>query len=129
MARPPSTHPTDGELELLQVLWQTGPSGLGQICAALRRQRPIATTTVATMLTVMLDKNLVRRKRTAQGYLWSAKTSRQNTATGMVRKLVDLVFDGSAQRLVAHLLESDELSDEERRELRRLIDAELKPGK
>jgi predicted transcriptional regulator len=47
----------------------------------------------------------------------------------MVRKLVDLVFDGSAQRLVAHLLESDELSDEERRELRRLIDAELKPGK
>jgi predicted transcriptional regulator len=129
MARPPSTHPTDGELELLQVLWQTGPAGLGKICAALRRQRPIATTTVATMLKVMLDKNLVRRKRTAQGYLWSAKASRQNTATGMVRKLVDLVFDGSAQRLVAHLLESGELSDQERRELRRLIDAEAKPGK
>jgi predicted transcriptional regulator len=129
MARPPSTHPTDGEIELLQVLWQTGPAALGLICTALRRQRPIATTTVATMLKVMLDKNLVRRRRSAQGYLWSAKTSRQNTATGMVRKLVDLVFDGSAQRLVAHLLESGELSDQERRELRRLIDAEPKPGK
>ena len=90
MARPPSTHPTDGELELLQVLWQAGPCGLGQICAALRLRRPIATTTVATILKVMLDKKLVRRKRTPQGYLWSAKTTRQSAATGMVRKLVDL---------------------------------------
>ncbi len=40
MARPPSAHPTDGELELLQVLWQTGPAGLGQICTALRLRRP-----------------------------------------------------------------------------------------
>lgn len=129
MARSPSTHPTDGELELLQILWQAGPRSLGQICAALRLRRPIATTTVATNLKVMLDKKLVVRKRTPQGYLWSAKTTRQVAAKGMVRKLVDLVFDGSAQRLVAHLLESDQLSDQERRELRRLIDAELKPEK
>ena len=47
----------------------------------------------------------------------------------MVRKLVDSVFDGSAQRLVAHLLESDQLADQERKELRRLLIDELKPGK
>lgn len=129
MARRPSTHPTDGELELLQVLWQAGPCSLGQICTALRLRRPIATTTVATILKTMLGKKLVRRRRTPQGYLWLATTTRQNAATGMVRKLVDLVFDGSAQRLVAHLLESDQLSDEERKELRRLIDTGLKPEK
>lgn len=129
MARPPSTHPTDGELEFLQVLWKSGPSSLGEICTAVRRRRPIATTTVATILKVMLEKKLVRRKRTPQGYLWSAKTTRQNAATSMVRKLVDSVFDGSAQRLVAHLLESDQLSDAERKELRRWIDAELEPEK
>ena len=129
MARTPSTHPTDGELELLQVLWQTGPCGLGQICTTLRLRRPIATTTVATILKVMLDKKLVHRRGTPRGYLWSAKTTRQSAATGMVRKLVDMVFDGSAQRLVAHLLESDQLSDRERKELRRLIDTELKPEK
>ena len=129
MARSPSTHPTDGELELLQVLWQAGPCSLGQICTALRLRRPIATTTVATILKVMLDKKLVHRKRTPQGYLWSAKTTRQTAATGIVRKLVDLVFDGSAQRLVAHLLESGQISDQDRKELRRLIDAERKPEK
>ena len=65
MARPPSTHPTDGELELLQILWQAGPSSLGRICTALRLRRPIATTTVATMLKVMLDKGLIRRRHAA----------------------------------------------------------------
>ena len=129
MARPPSTHPTDGELELLQILWQAGPCGLGQVCTALRLRRPLATTTVATMLKVMLDKKLVHRRRTPQGYLWSAKTTRQTAATGMVRKLVDSVFDGSAQRLVAHLLESDQLSDRQRKELRRLIDTARKSDK
>jgi BlaI family transcriptional regulator, penicillinase repressor len=122
MARSASPHPTDGELELLQILWKGGSCGLGQICEALRRQRPIATTTVATMLTVMLDKKLVHRKRGPQGYRWSAKTTRQNAAAGLVQKLVDSVFDGSAQRLVAHLLQSNQLSGKERQELRRLID-------
>jgi BlaI family transcriptional regulator, penicillinase repressor len=122
MARSVSRHPTDGELELLQILWQTGPAGLGHICEALRRRRSVATTTVATMLKVMLGKKLVERRRGPGGYLWSAKTTRQLAAAGMVRKLLDSVFDGSAGRLVAHLLESDELSDAEREELRRLID-------
>jgi BlaI family transcriptional regulator, penicillinase repressor len=129
MARPPSAHPTDGELELLQVLWQAGPCSLGRICNAMRLQRPIATTTVATILKVMLEKNLVRRKNTPQGYLWSARTTRQNAASGMIRKLVDSVFDGSAQRLVTHLLESNQISNREREELRRLIDTKRKPQK
>ena len=70
MARPPSIHPTDGELEILQVLWQDGPCSLGQVCKALRRRRSIATTTVATNLGVMLDKKIVRaskRRRAISG--------------------------------------------------------------
>jgi BlaI family transcriptional regulator, penicillinase repressor len=129
MARPLSDHPTDGELELLQILWQTGPCSLGAICSALREQRPVATTTVATMLKVMLDKGLVHRRRGPQGYRWSAKTTRKTAAAGMIRRLVDLVFDGSAQRLVTHLLESGQLSDKERNELRQLIEAEPKSKK
>jgi BlaI family transcriptional regulator, penicillinase repressor len=124
MARPPSTHPTDGELELLHVLWQNGPSSLGKICSALRLRRPIATTTVATILQVMLKKGLVHRRHAPRGYVWSASATRENAASGMVRKLVDSVFDGSAGRLVAHLIESDQLSGQERKELRRLIDGE-----
>src|SRR5213596_3251340 len=105
MPRPPSTHPTDGELEILRVLWESGASPLGAICDALRRQREVATTTVATMLRVMLDKGLVRRKAAVRGQVWSAAVTQNAAAKSMVGKLVDGVFDGSAGRLAAHLVE------------------------
>ena len=62
MARPASLHPTDVELEILHVLWADGPSALSTVCDRLREQREVATTTVATMLRVMLDKGLVKRR-------------------------------------------------------------------
>ena len=126
MARPASLHPTDGELEILRVLWERGPSTLGQVCDALRRERNVATTTVATMLRVMLDKQLVRRKRAGRGHQWSAVVTQSAAARSMVGKLVDSVFDGSASRLVAHLVERGQLSANELAELRKLIESDSK---
>ena len=123
MARPASQHPTDGELEILRVLWERGSATLGEVCEALRRERQVATTTVATMLGVMLEKGLVRRKKAARGHQWSAAVTHAAAAKGMVGKLVDGVFDGSASRLVTHLVEGGKLSDDELAELRTLIDS------
>ncbi len=123
MARPAATHPTDGELEILRVLWERGPSSLSEICESLRRERDVATTTVATMLRVMLDKRLVRRRRAARGHQWSAAVTQSTAARSMVGKLVDGIFDGSAGRLVAHLVEAGQLSANELAELRQLIDS------
>ncbi len=124
MARPPSTQPTDRELDILKVLWELGPVGLGRICEELRRHRPVAKTTVATMLTMMLEKGLVKRTDGRRGYLWSARLSQKATTRGSLGKLLDHFFDGSAQKLVAHLLTDAKLTDRERTELRRLIEAD-----
>jgi len=123
MARPANTQPTDGELEILKLLWSAGPSELGQVCTGLRRKRPVATTTVATMLKVMLDKGLVQRNRGQRGYLWLAKVTQQATSRGLLRKLLDRAFDGSARGLVAHLLDDCQLSPQECEEIRRMLDA------
>jgi BlaI family transcriptional regulator, penicillinase repressor len=124
MARPASTQPTEGELEILKVLWEQGPCGLKQVCDGLRRARPVVTTTVATMLKVMQEKGLVGRSEGegARGSLYAAGVSRAAASTGLVRRLVDLVFDGSARRLVAHMLENEKLSERDRAEIRRLLD-------
>jgi predicted transcriptional regulator len=122
MARPASQHPTDGEIEILRVLWERGNASLSDVCEALRRDRPVATTTVATMLRVMLDKGLVRRKPVGRGHRWSAAVSHAAAAKSLVGKLVDGIFDGSAQQLVAHLVERGKLTDDELGELRKLID-------
>ncbi len=122
MARPTRSQPTDGELEILRVLWDQGPSVLKAICDALRKVRPVATTTVATMLKLMQEKGLVDRSEAARASVYSARVSREAASTSLVRRLMDLVFDGSARRLVTHMLETETLSARDRDEIRRLLD-------
>jgi BlaI family transcriptional regulator, penicillinase repressor len=126
MPRPPSTQPTDGELEILRVLWAAGPLSLSALCEVLRQERDVAASTAATMLRVMSDKGLVRRTGSGRGATWSAAVSQQKTERGMVRRMVDRVFDGAADRLVAHLVEGGELSDAQLADLRTLLDERAK---
>jgi predicted transcriptional regulator len=121
MPRPPADRPTDAELDILTILWDQGPSELGAVHAALSQHRKVALTTVATMLTLMLGKRLVSRRKGKRNYLWSARVSRDAAAQGMVRRLLDRVFDGSAHQLVAHLLEHEQLSDADRSEIAALL--------
>lgn len=121
MPRRKSAQPTDGELEILKILWESAPCELGRICSEMRRVRPVATTTVATMLTVMLGKGLVRRITGPNRYLWSAQISRDAATRGMVARLLDHAFDGSADLLLAHLIESRKLSERTRREVLALL--------
>jgi predicted transcriptional regulator len=74
----------------------------------------------------MLDKGLVRRKPAARGQQWSAAVTQAAAAKSMVGKLVDGVFDGSAGRLAAHLVEAGQLTADELTELRKLIDSNRK---
>ncbi len=126
MARNTSSHPTDTELEILQVLWEHGPASLGSVCDVMRTRREVATTTVSTMLKVMEQKNLVKRREIQgkRGSLWAASVTRQRAARGMVGKLIDRVFEGSTRQLVAHILDDRKLTIEDRDALRRLLDEE-----
>jgi BlaI family penicillinase repressor len=129
MARPASKQPTDGELEILKVLWETGPAGLGQIHAVLAERRGVAITTVATMLKMMLAKEMVERGDGPRGYLWAARVSRKAAVTGLLGKLLQHVFDGSAHRLVAHLIEEGQLDDRERAEILEILKARQEKDK
>jgi predicted transcriptional regulator len=122
MARPASTHPTDGELEILRVLWSCGPTSLSVLCDTLREGREVATTTIATMLRVMSEKGLVRRQGSGRGAQWAAAITQKKAAKNMVSKLVDHVFDGSADLLAAHLIEGVQLSAQQLDELRAMIE-------
>ena len=79
---------------------------------------------MATTLKVMLQKELVTRDQGAKGYLWGAAGGREETSAGMLRKLLDRVFDGSAGRLVARLVEDGSISQADRDEIRRLLDGD-----
>ncbi len=122
MARPSNPHPTDAEMEILRILWDSGPAPLGEICTGLRKRRPVATTTVATTLGVMLAKGYVRKRKSPGGYLWSAAIQQRTTARKAVRKLLDHLYNGSAGQLVVSLLDDAKLSEGEVEQIRRLLD-------
>jgi BlaI family transcriptional regulator, penicillinase repressor len=123
MPRHPSPEPTERELDILRVLWESGPCSLSDVAQRLEAERGIATTTVATILKVMLDKNLVAKTDDRR---WKALVSRKNTGRSMVRRLLDRVYDGSAQRLVAHVLEDEQLSPSAIAELQSMLDRHLR---
>ena len=120
MARSSAPYPTDRELDILQVLWACDSFSLSEIRAALAADRPVAATTVATLLKIMSEKGLVKRTPDRR---WSAAVSRAQAGQGLVDRLLRRVFDGSAQRLVAHVVESHPLRAEEIDQLRELLDA------
>ncbi len=122
MPRSASLHPTDGELEILRILWTHRNCTLRTICESVRRKRDAATTTVATMLRVMLNKGIVRRKLSSSGQQWSAAISQKSVANTMVAKLIADLFDDSASQLLAYLVGSGQLSSEQLNELRTMID-------
>ena len=120
MARPVAPHPTERELDILQVLWERSSATLGEICADLRRDRDVAKTTIATLLKVMADKGLVERTPDRR---WQALQSRKSTRTHVLKHLMDKLFDGSASRLVAHVLNAGSLSRQDLDELQRLLES------
>ena len=122
--------PTDRELEALKVLWQRGPTSVGELCEAMKREgTDLAYTTVLSLLQVMEQKGLVGHKRGGKAYAYFAKVERDSTfrtlASGFLRK----VFDGALDEYLVHALRSkDTTADELDRLARAVAEAKNRRG-
>jgi predicted transcriptional regulator len=122
MPRVSAPRPTDAELAVLQVLWESGPCTVRQVHEALRARRGSGYTTTLKIMQIMLDKGLVRRDDAARTHIYLAAQPRQSTQRGLLRDLMDRAFGGSARRLVLEALSSRKVSRQELAEVRRLLD-------
>lgn len=115
--------PTDTELEILQVLWQRGPSTVRQVHQALKqeRQTEVGYTTALKMLQVMNEKGLVDRDDSDRPQVYRARLPQEQTQRQLVRDLLDRAFGGSAKRLVMQALSTREASDKELAQIERLL--------
>ncbi len=102
MARPTKKQPTELELEILKVLWDRGPSTVAEVQKAFGRRRPMAYTTVLTMMKVMTEKGLVNRNTSERAYVYTPTQSKAMVVKRMVGDLLHRVLDGSARSLVLH---------------------------
>jgi predicted transcriptional regulator len=122
MSRPKEEQPTAGELEVLKVLWDRGPSTVREVMDVLNKERSRAYTSVMSLLNVMTDKGLVVREPHGRAFIYRAKTNRGRTLRRMVGDLLGRAFEGSTSQLVAHLLDQTKPSPTELEEIRRAIE-------
>ena len=126
MARPKHEHPTPGELEVLRILWDESPLSVREVMEVLNRRRPLAYTSVMSLLNVMTDKGLLSRQAQGRAFVYKPTIDRSETLGGLVEDLLGRAFDGSASQLVAHLLDQSQPTSEELAEIRRTIQQYVK---
>ena len=123
MPRPKEEQPTAGELEVLKVLWERGPSTVREVMDVLNEVRPRAYTSVMSLLNVMTEKRLVVREPQGRAFVYRPKSDRGRTLRRMVGDLLGRAFEGSTSQLVAHLLDQTKPTAEELAEIHRAIEA------
>ncbi|RMG22881.1 MAG: BlaI/MecI/CopY family transcriptional regulator [Bacteroidetes bacterium] len=122
MNKSSSTKPTNAELEILQVLWQHGPSTVRFVNDLLNKEKDVGYTTTLKLMQIMHEKGLVSRTKSGKTHIYTAQLSQEATQQQLVDKLLDTVFQGSAMNLVMQALGNRPSSQEEIQEIREFLD-------
>ena len=124
--RKPEPPLTPLELEIMNVLWETGPANV-QAVQAKMTGRDLAYTTVQTMLNVLHRKGRVSRQLKDRAYVYKPVLSRQKAVTEALGEMLDRFFGGSADSLVMSLVKTRHLTPEKLAQIQKLL-AESKEG-
>ena len=119
MARQKRQHLTPLELEIMDVLWETGPANVQLVQQKLKRE--LAYTTVQTMLNILHRKGKVKRALKDRAYFYRPAISREKAISKQVIDVVDRLFGGSAESLVMSLMETKHLTPEKLARLQKLV--------
>ena len=120
MARKPSAQLTPLELEIMEVLWETGPASVQTVVQRLERE--YAHTTIHTMLNVLVRKGKVKRTAKDRAHVYRAVVSRAHVVTQAVRDVADKLFGGSTVKLMMNVMESPDLTADEVALLRKRLE-------
>ena len=122
MTKPVASQPTEVELQILRILWELGPSPVREIHKKLEAEKGTNYSTTVKMLSVMLEKGLVKRDEEVSPHIYRATATREKTGKKMLTDLVEKVYAGSTMSLVLQALSSTKASREELDEVRKLLD-------
>jgi predicted transcriptional regulator len=118
--RPKAEKLTPLELEIMHVLWEEGPANVQSVQQKLKR--PLAYTTVQTMLNILHRKGKVKRTLKERAYFYTPAVSRSHVTRQHIGDIIDRLFGGSAESLVMSLVETKHLTPEKLARLQELLE-------
>jgi predicted transcriptional regulator len=99
------------ELEIMQVLWETGPCTVAEVQPKLKAQ--LAYTTVQTMLNVLLRKSKVKRVQEGRAFRYRPIVSRERANGSALHDMVKRMFGGSSEALLMAMVDARQIGAEE----------------
>ncbi len=123
--------PTLGDLQhaIMAVLWTRGEATTAEVHEALRQERGLAFTTIATMLRKMEDKGVVTHRADGRQFVYRPTVSEDQVRRSMVGELVERLFGGDPRALVAHLVSENEIDPGELAALKRRVGTSRRRGR
>jgi predicted transcriptional regulator len=117
-------HPTltPQELAIMKVVWRLDKATVRDVYEALRDARPVAYTTVMTMMKILEDKGYLKKTLVDRAHVYRPAQRRQQVVGAMLRDFLDRVFDGAPDALLLHLAKDNKLTDKQRRIVEQLIE-------
>ncbi|MGZ3874094.1 MAG: BlaI/MecI/CopY family transcriptional regulator [Mucilaginibacter sp.] len=113
--------PTRSELEILQVLWEIGPSTVRDVNNELLKQKEVNYTTTLKLMQIMADKGILERDESQMKHVYRVAEEEQKTKEHLLDKFVDSMYKGSASKLVMQLIGNKKTSQEELQEIKDLL--------
>ena len=124
MARPKSKTLTLAEQRIMNVLWQREEASVREITDILSEDHDLAYTTVLTTTRILADKGYVGFRKDGRTHIYKPLISKQAERKSAVSNMLRNLFDGSPRALAQHLIEGDDLSQEDIDALRNLLDGD-----
>lgn len=123
----PVSEPTKSELEILQVLWQHGPSTVRYVNDRLNEdKREVNYASTLKLMQIMAEKGLLVRDDSQVRHIYRPATEANKTKSMLLDRFVDTLFDGSVSNLMQHLLDHKKASQQELDEIRALLNESRK---
>ena len=105
--------PTKSELEILQVLWEFGPSTVRVVNDKLNEKKDVNYTSTLKLMQIMADKGIVKRDESQMKHIYHVAEEEEITKEHLLQKFVDSMYRGSASNLVMQLLGNKKASKED----------------
>ena len=129
MARRKTATLTQFELDIMRIIWRQEETTVPDLQAALEKSgRPVALPTIRTMLGILEHKGYVTRRTGRRRHAYRATVSADQAQKGILKDIIERVFDGSALGLVAALVNGEMVSKKELQKVTRLIERSEKEG-
>jgi BlaI family transcriptional regulator, penicillinase repressor len=114
--------PTKTELDVLQLLWQHGPSTVRFVHDKLNEQKEVVQyTSTLKLMQVMKEKGMLQRDETNMKHVYSAAIAEDKVKGNMLGRFVDSMYNGSASSLMMALLNNDKTSKAELEKMKKLL--------